>query len=286
MTCIHSNCLHACLRLARGTTPCIPLLGPLTARVALVAIGVGLPLGSAHAQSRALERAEYQVKLGPLDAGTGVMEVLGREMVDGHDTYHAVLRIEGGVGPARVEDRFEAWVDVAAWNDQRSVFSRRFVQDQRELGKRRQRTYELSPERKQYRRVDTGQTLPLSTDQPLDDVSMLFFARSLPLKVGDDYTISRYFKADANPIILRVVRRETVTVPAGTFQTVVVRPTIKTSGLFGEGGEAELYFSDDEHHTLVRMSSKVPIIGSLSLHLRRYDPPTTGRGMAPTKPRP
>ena len=214
------------------------------------------------------------------------MEVLGREMVDGHDSYHAVLRIEGGVGPAKVYDRFESWIDAAAWNDRRHVVSRRFVQDQRELGKLRQRTYELSPERKQYRRVDTGETLPLNTDQPLDDVSILFFARSLPLKVGDVYTIDRYFKADANPIVLRVVRRETVTVPAGTFETIVVRPTIKTSGLFGEGGEAELYFSDDQHRTLVRMISKVPIIGSLSLHLRRYDPPATGGGMAPTKPRP
>jgi hypothetical protein len=257
----------------------------LVACAAFVAIVFAFP-SVAHAQTRPLERAEYDVKVGPIGAGTGVMEVLGREMVDGHDTYHAVLSIQGGVGPARVEDRFESWGDAAAWNDQRNVFSRKFVQDQRELGNRRQRTYEMSPERKQYRRTDTGETLPLNTDQPLDDVSMLFFARSLPLKVGDTYTVNRYFKTEANPIILKVVRRETVTVPAGTFETVVVRPTIKTSGLFGEGGEAELFFSDDERHTLVRMSSKVPIIGSLSLHLRRYDPPATGSGMAPTKPRP
>jgi hypothetical protein len=46
-----------------------------------------------------------------------------------------------------------------------------------------------------------------------------------------------------------------------------VRPTIKTSGLFGEGGEAELFFSDDAQHTLVQMRSKVPLLGSLSLHL-------------------
>ncbi len=257
----------------------------LTARVALVAVALAAPL-CARAQTRPFERAEYEVKLGPLSAGTGVMEVVGREPVDGHDTYHAVLRIEGGVGPAMVADRFESWIDAGAWNDQRKVLSRKFVQDQRELGNRRQRTYDLSPERKRYRRVDTDETLPLNTDQPLDDVSMLLFARTLPLKVGETYTIARYFKADANPIVLRVVRRETVTVPAGTFETIVVRPTIKTSGLFGEGGEAELYFSDDGHHTLVRMSSKVPIIGSLSLHLSRFDPPATGRAMTPTKPRP
>ncbi len=74
--------------------------------------------------------------------------------------------------------------------------------------------------------------------------------------------------------MLRVVRRDTVKVPAGTFRTVVVRPTIKTSGLFGEGGEAELHFTDDEYHTLVLLRSKVRLIGSISLHLRRYDAPS------------
>ena len=243
--------------------------------VAAITALVALPCAG-HGQARPFERAEYDVKLGFVSAGTGVMEVVGREMIDGHDTYHAVLRIQGGVGPATVDDRFESWGDATAWNDGRNVFSRRFVQDQKELGKRRLRVYELFPERRQYRRTDpdaTNETFALGTDRPLDDVAVLYFARSLPLKVGDTYTVDRYFKAEANPIVLRVVRRDTVTVPAGTFTCVVVQPTIKTSGLFGEGGEAELWFSDDQYHRLVRMRSKVKIIGSLSLQLTKYDAP-------------
>jgi hypothetical protein len=222
---------------------------------------------------RPIERAEYQVKVGVISAGSGVIEVVGKDTVNGYPAYHIVLSIEGGVGPARVSDRFESWGDAAGWDDHRNVFARRFIQDQRELGNRRQRRYEMYPETKQYKRVDTGEMLPLNTDQPLDDVAVLYFARSLPLKVGDTYEINRYFKADANPIVLRVVRRETITVPAGTFETVVVKPIIKTSGLFGEGGEAELFFSDDKYHTLIRLRSKVKLIGSLSLHLRKYDAP-------------
>jgi hypothetical protein len=250
------------------------------------ATATGAPVGAEPAATTPptaaapLELAEYQVKLGAISAGSGAMEVLGRDTIAGHETYHAVLRIQGGVGPAKVDDRFESWADARAWRDQRNVFSRRFVQNQTELGRRRQRVYELFPERRQYRRVDTDETTALPTAQPLDDVTMLYFARSLPLKVGDTYTVARYFKADANPIVLRVVRRERVTVPAGTFETVVVRPTIRTSGLFGEGGEAELYFSDDAYHTLVLMRSKVKLIGSLSLHLRRYTPPS-GATIAP-----
>ena len=244
--------------------------------VALAAVAAftsfAAPPRIAGAQQPAGERAEYQVKVGTLDAGTGVMEALGREPVDGHDALHVVLRIEGGLGPLRIDDRFESWIDAASWTEKSNLFSRRFVQDQRELGNRRQRDYALSPERKQYRRADTGETLPLATDRPLDDVSVLYYARTLPLKLGDVYTIDRYFKTDANPIVIRVLRRETVTVPAGTFQTIVVRPIIKTSGLFGEGGQAELFFTDDERHTLVQMRSSVPLIGSLSLLLSRQGP--------------
>jgi hypothetical protein len=228
-------------------------------------------------QQPPLEHAEYKVTLGAMDAGTGSMEIAGHESVDGHDTYHAVLRIEGGLGPLRVDDRFESWMDAAAFNDRPNLFSRRFAQDQRELGNRRQRTYEISPEKKQYRRVDTDETSPLGTDRPLDDVSVVYYARGLPLKVGDTYTIDRYFKKEANPIVLRVLRRESVTVPAGTFNTIVVRPIIKTSGLFGEGGEAELFFSDDASHTLVQMTSKVPLLGALALHLVSSQPSVPGK---------
>jgi len=253
---------------------CVQMRRALRTLLPAIVAPLWLVATSAAAQSSTapLERAEYQVKLGALDAGTGEMTIVGHDTVGSHDTYHIVLHIEGGLGPLRIDDRFESWVDAASWSDRPQLFSRKFVQDQRELGNRRQRTYELSPERKQYRRVDTDETLPLRTDRPLDDVSVVYLARALPLKTGDVYTIDRYFKAEANPIVLRVMRRETVTVPAGTFQTVVVRPTIKTSGLFGEGGEAELFFSDDAQHALVQMRSKVPLIGSLTLLLLKRVP--------------
>jgi hypothetical protein len=54
---------------------------------------------SAQSPGAPLERAEYQVKLGTLDAGTGEMTLVGHDTVDAHDTYHAVLHIEGGLGP-------------------------------------------------------------------------------------------------------------------------------------------------------------------------------------------
>lgn len=226
---------------------------PPTPRPAVVPFGEG-------------ERAEYQVKLGGLSVGSGSMEILGLERVRGHQTYHARLRVSGGLPLMRVDDRFESWIDVVG------LFSRRFKQNQRELSFRRNRTYEFYPEQRTYQRLNTDDSGVLPTNEPLDDVSFLYFARTLPLEVGDRYVLEQYFKEDGNPVVLEVVRRERIEVPAGTFNTVVVRPTIKTDGLFGEGGEAEVYFTDDSRRLMVQMRSKVPVVGSLSLHMTSYRP--------------
>lgn len=212
------------------------------------------------------ERATYELRLAGRGIGTGSLEVLGTERIGGYNTLHTRLQVSGAVLFARVNDRFESWIDPER------LFSRRFLQDQHELTSKRYRDYLLDPEQKTYRQVDSGEEATMTTSEPLDDVSFLFYARTLPLRVGDVDTIPRYFKP-GHDVILRVLRNERITVPAGTFETIVVQPTItNVGGLFGQGGQAEVYFSDDSARTLVMLKSRVPIVGSLSLHLREFRP--------------
>jgi len=214
------------------------------------------------------ERAEYQVKLGGIGVGDGTMEILDLITVNGFSTYHARLHVEGGIPFARVDTKLDTWLDVAG------LFSRRFEQNQKEIRYRRHRIFDFDPENRTYQQRGRDTTLTLPTDRPLDDVAFLYYARTLPLRVGDTYTIPRYFKDDGNPVVLKVLRKERVKVPAGEFDTIVVQPIIQTDGLFGEGGEAEVFFSDDDRRLIVHLRSKVPIVGSLSLHLRNYEPGT------------
>lgn len=210
------------------------------------------------------ERSLYDVRLGGRSVGSGSLEVVGEERIGGYPTMHTVLNVSAGVMFAKVNDRFDSWIDPE------HLFSRKFVQNQTELSRKRYREYEMSPETKTFRQVDNGEQSSLSSTQPLDDVSFLFYARTLPLKVGDVDTIPRYFKP-GHDVILRVLRTERVTVPAGTFETIVVQPTItNVGGLFGQGGQAEVYFTNDAARTIVQIRSKVPVVGSLSLHLKEF----------------
>jgi Protein of unknown function (DUF3108) len=210
------------------------------------------------------EQAEYQVKLGPLSVGSGLMQVVGVEPVRGYPTYHVSWMIQGGIPFARVDDHYESWIDVE------TLATRRSIQRIKEVRYRANRQYEIYPEEGRWEQLGTEDADTLSTEFPLDDISFIYYVRTLPLEVGETYTLNRYFRADRNPVLVKVLRKETIEVPAGKFDTVVVQPIIKSRGLFGEGGEAEVYLSDDDRRILVRLTSKVPVMGSLSLHLRAY----------------
>jgi hypothetical protein len=218
------------------------------------------------------ERMEYQVRLGRFSVGEGHMEVHGMDMIRGHRSYHVSMGVRGGVPLARVNNLLQSWIDVE------KLTSRRFIQDQNEVRTKRFRQFEFYPEERRWERADIDEGGELPTDLPLDDISFVYYVRSLPLEVGETYTLDRYFQEDGNPVVVRVVRKDRIQVPAGTFNTIVVQPIIQTRGLFGEGGEAEIHFSDDNRRLLVQMKSRVPIVGSLSLHLTHSQP---GRPLRP-----
>lgn len=68
-----------------------------------------------------------------------------------------------------------------------------------------------------------------------------------------------------------MLRRERVKVPAGTFDAIVVRPIIKTRGVFSENGRAEVWITDDSRRLIVQIKSHMKI-GSLNLFLKSYQP--------------
>jgi hypothetical protein len=221
------------------------------------------------------EIATYRVSYGRIGrVGTGSMQVVGIDTVRGNPAYHVQFRLQGGIPGARVNNHFESWMDVGG------LYSHRFLQDTHEVSFKRKRERNFFPRDRRWTghtndRIEDG-TLP--TELPLDDTSFLYFVRTMQLEVGREYTINRYWNPEGNPVRIRVLRRETVRVPAGTFNTIVVQPLIRTSGLFSEGGEAEVYFSDDDARTLVMLRAKLSI-ATLNLQLESFTP---GRRLAAT----
>jgi hypothetical protein len=105
--------------------------------------------------------------------------------------------------------------------------------------------------------------------------------RLAALKAGETRRYDRYFRPDRNPVVLEGVRTETVKVGAGTFNTVVVHPTIRTKGMFGENGDAHLWFTDDDNRYLVQLKSRFSKF-SLTLSLESITPGDRNASLLPT----
>lgn len=207
------------------------------------------------------ERLEYDVKFSWKSVGRGTMEVVGIEEVRGRPSWHAVFTIKGGIPFFRVDDRMDSWFDVT------TLSSHRFHQQVSEGNYKRSRQYEFFPERAVF--TENGGAEEPSVSAPLDDASFLYFVRTIPLTVGQTIDVPRYFNPKGNPVRLRVLRRETIRVPAGEFNTIVIQPTFQTRGIFSENGRAEVWLSDDAHRFVVQMKSSLKI-GSINLFLKRY----------------
>ena len=207
------------------------------------------------------EHLEYDVSFGKLRVGRGSMSVRATTDVRGREAWHTVLAIRGGIPFFRVDDRLESWIDTQTFT------SLRVVQQTHEGRYHRERRIELFPERRTMLEEGEGAVEEPTVDEPLDEAALLYFVRTLPLNVGDRYSLDRYFRPDRNPVQLDVVRRERIEVAAGTFETIVIRPTIRSSGIFSERGRAELWVTDDERRLMVQMTAKLSI-GTLRLSLR------------------
>ena len=208
------------------------------------------------------EQLVYRATFGGIPAGTARMRVDGIELVRGRPAYHLVFSLDGGIPLFRVHDRFESWIDVE------TLASLRHKQVVSEGRYKRTTSYEIYPERAEYQKQ--GDSVRASVSNPLDDGSFIYAVRSAGIQVGETRRDDRYFRPDKNPVILTGVKQETISVGAGTFATTVVRPTIRTSGIFSEDGQAHVWFTDDLNRYPVQVKAKFAKF-SLTLSLQSIE---------------
>ena len=248
-----------------------PLVRVRNAIVALVVLLVALPVRAQEPHPERLsvpwgvgERLEYDLKFGKVRVGSGSMEVADVQDMRGREVWHTKFEVSGGMFVYRVNDTYESWFDTHTGN------SLRFRQDLNEGSRDVERIFNMYPERGVFTENADTTAMP-SVQNPLDDGSFLYFIRTIPLTVGETYSFDRYFRPDRNPVVLTGLRREAVDVEAGVFPTTVVRPTIKTNGIFSEHGEAQIWFSEDAHRYPVLLKSKFSKF-SLTLELKSVVP--------------
>ncbi len=209
------------------------------------------------------EKLTYDLNYGFINAGTAAMEVADIIEFDGRPCYQIVSTANSNKFFSsfyRVEDRVESIMDAAG------LYSWRFDKQLSEGTYRARRTYDFDQmNHKVFYDKDTIDVAPYVQDA----LSVLYYVRTLPLKVGQSVFVDNFTDGKKYPLEVKVNGKESIRVKAGKFDCLVVEPLLLTSGIFKNEGKLTVWLTDDRLKLPVLMKSKV-LVGSISAELTDY----------------
>jgi hypothetical protein len=208
------------------------------------------------------ERLEYDVRVGGLGTiGRGEMWIEGPVDVRGQDAWLLRFDFRAGRGPLKAVDRTRSWIDP------RRMAALRFSKEERHPLSRHAESVELFPESRRWSEAG-GAAGVSTTDAPLDELSFMYFLRTVPLDADTTLRFDRHFDAARNPTSVRVVGREMVTTVAGEFATIVLEMRVRDPRRYRGEGVIRLHLSDDADRIPVRIESRMPVVGTAVMSLR------------------
>lgn len=230
-------------------------------------------LAPADAQATVLpfdvgERLRYRVTLGRLGTvGEGEMSVDGPEAIRGTEALVLRSQVSARVGFVKTTERAQSWIDPTRMTALRYV-----KRTQRALSRDDEQQVELFPEERRWE-DQQGHSRESPTSTPLDELSFIYYLRTLPLDADTTSSVVRHYDAARNPIAVRVVGRDTVRTSAGTFPTIIVEMRVKDARRYGGEGVIRLHLSADAFRYPVRIESSIPVLGSTVLTLESVTRP-------------
>jgi len=213
------------------------------------------------------EKLNYRVSVSKMGkVGTGSMWVEGPVDVRGVSTWLLRFDFEAGLGPMKAVDRTSSWLDP-----ERMAAQRYFKHEKHVLAKHDEKVEIFAAEGKWAGADGASGTSP--TTEPLDELSFMYFIRTLTLKDDTTYRFDRHFDPARSPTAVKVVRREVVATPAGKFQTVLVEMRVRDARRYKGEGLIRINLSDDAMRIPVRIESQMPVIGTAVMTLESYNNP-------------
>lgn len=203
------------------------------------------------------ERLEFEIFYAGIPVGAAVQEVTR----SGHEV-HIVSTARSAnwlklLFP--VDDRVES-VLAPATPPQLFGASRLYSERIREGWARRQRDTVFDRQKQEVVSRDLlkkKESLHKITPQVHDMLSGFFHVRMIPLQVGESRFIEIFDCEKSWNTEVQVLRREELSIPLGRFRTIVIKPVLKTPGIFNRTGDMFIWLTDDDRRIPVQMRSKV-----------------------------
>ena len=102
-----------------------------------------------------------------------------------------------------------------------------------------------------------------------DSLSAFYYFRTKEVTVGKSITVDVFDDKQLWQVEIQILGKERIETPAGTFNTILIKPILKFEGIFQRKGDVYFWITDDQRKMPVRMRSKI-VIGSVYADLIEY----------------
>lgn len=103
-------------------------------------------------------------------------------------------------------------------------------------------------------------------ENTLDPLASFYYIRTLKLPVGKSVYVDIFDSKKLWNVEVQVLRKEKIKTDLGVFETVVIKPLMKSEGIFNRKGAIYIWLTDDLKRIPVRMQTKVAV-GSITATL-------------------
>lgn len=210
------------------------------------------------------EYLKFKVKYGIIPAGTAIIEIADTLRYNGMKCFKvtSVAHSNGFVSAFyRVRDTVISYIDYDG------IFSHYF----------RKRLMEGSYQTEKVTEFDQRRHLAITGEDTIrtyafvqDAFSALYYARTLEVLPGNDLNIDNHTDKKNYPLKIIVHGKETVEVPAGKFDCIIVEPVMRAEGIFKAKGSIKIWLTDDRYKIPVKMQTEVFFLGSIHANLEEY----------------
>ncbi|MCD6162542.1 MAG: DUF3108 domain-containing protein [candidate division Zixibacteria bacterium] len=210
------------------------------------------------------EYLEFGVSYGIIPAGTAAFQIPEIIEYNGQKCYKVISTARTN---AFVSTFYKVDDTVFSYIDYDGVFSLYFRKRLREGGYKadKQTIYD----QRRHLAITGNDTIP--TYPFVQDVfSSFYYVRTQDVMPGKDILIDNHTGKKNYPLKVIVRGKETIKVPAGEFDCVIVEPVMRAEGIFKAKGKIKIWLTDDRYKMPVKMQTEVFFLGSVTAKLRKF----------------
>ena len=211
------------------------------------------------------EKLIYEVRALGMVAGIASIEVNDFVKVSGRPCYPLTARAKAAfpfnaIYPVNdVQTSYFDAVDYLSWKFENDVSE----------GNYKAQNLELFNQMKHRLVRQHNKEKPEEMDVPpftQDIISCFYYFRLLPIKEGEKYNVPTSSGGKNYNLVIKVAKREKLTIPLGTFDCYLLKPYVKHDTVFRNSEDIDLWVTADSRHVPVFIKSGI-VIGSIEISL-------------------